>query len=465
MEPTKVLLASVVEDKDLRDKLRKGLKPINKAGIIEVWDENDILPGEVSQDKLIEQLQLAEIIVLLISTDALGSEYFYSKYMDNAVQRHLKNEASVVPVIVSSCSLEHTPLKPLKSIPSDGTPMRRNIDEAVYTVVEEIKLVVNNRRLVKEINLYLKEADRLYESQQWENASIQFNYAIDIWKSELSMDKNAILKKNQICLENVNQAKQFDKDKNIFFQMFKEAEVLRDQKLWAKAIEKYSECLEKWIIGIEVEKHIVEGLIWECQMKIINSEPIVKPELILPVNTLIQNETKTDLNRTNTAFNFQSIELPIPESQETPKNEVTTTSNIQRVLLIWWENKKAIASASAVLIIAIWFFINIGIGQSISSISFKNKENNAIQKCREMDTILEWQIFLDKFPSSKFVKEATESVKRLKYRQDRLQTYSKWWADGQYIKTICDDINRVTKAYPKDSVFYQNLKLYYQNLK
>jgi len=474
MKPINVLLASVVEDKVIRDKLRKGLTPLAKTGIIVVGDENDILPGDVILDILNAQLLRAEIIVLLVSTDALGSDYFYSDYMDKAVQRHLNGEAIVIPVKIGPCSLEHTPLKPLKSLPTDGIPMRqKNLDDAVYEVTEQIELVAKKRRNKKAFEGLIKEAEDLFNTQHWEASLLKFTSAVDFWQQDLKPEKEEISQKILLCQEEIakeNEARQFESRKSMFFTFMKVAENLWNQRKWSEAIKMYEKALEKWESGFLVDRVLVESRISECGLEIAKLENItdINPIPAPPVQAL-EKEFKNKIKPSKSGRQRTSQKPIQKEVLTTSDNRKNSTNNtvspsspdISQILSDVWDRHGKLISY-AVIALAFLIFITCIIPPKPNPIS--KKEDMAIQEARRLDTLPVWKNFNSAFPNSAYKGESNESIKRLEYRKDRVDTYSEWAKHSYSFTDIFGDIMVSVKYYPKDSTFYKNLYEYYQKI-
>lgn len=132
------------QDETLLNKLRTHLKPLQREGIIEVWHDRDISPGEEWEQEINEHLNKAQIILLLVSPDFLDSEYCYSIEMKHAIERHKKGEVRVIPVILRWSDWHGTQLRDLQALPTDGKPVKSwsDLDEAFYNVSGGIRKVV-----------------------------------------------------------------------------------------------------------------------------------------------------------------------------------------------------------------------------------------------------------------------------------------------------------------------------------
>ena len=68
-------------------------------GKITTWHDRRIVPGQEFEHQIYHYFSQADIILLLISSDFIASDYCYQVEMTNALERHKKGEAVVIPVI------------------------------------------------------------------------------------------------------------------------------------------------------------------------------------------------------------------------------------------------------------------------------------------------------------------------------------------------------------------------------
>ncbi len=131
------------EDEDLLRKLRAHLKPLHHKGLIDqMWYDRDISAGTEWEPEIIGHLRAAEIILLLISSAFMNSDYCYGNELHQAIKRHERKEARVIPIILSPVYWQVSPLNKLQALPTDAKPIIgsswHNIDEALLNVVEGI---------------------------------------------------------------------------------------------------------------------------------------------------------------------------------------------------------------------------------------------------------------------------------------------------------------------------------------
>ena len=105
------------------------------------------MPGDEWADEIDDNLDRADIILLLISADFIASDYCYEKEMQRAMARHNNSEAVVIPIILRPTDWQNTPFSKLQFLPKDGEPVTqwRDRDAAWLNVETGIKQVAESR--------------------------------------------------------------------------------------------------------------------------------------------------------------------------------------------------------------------------------------------------------------------------------------------------------------------------------
>ncbi len=140
------------KDETLRNELETHLKLLQRQGLISTWHDRQIEAGEEWKQKIDENLDRADIILLLISADFIASDYCWDKEMKRALERHEKREAVVVPVILRDVSWGSAPFAKLPALPKDALAITKwgDKDSAWRNVAEGIeKTIIKVRRGIK----------------------------------------------------------------------------------------------------------------------------------------------------------------------------------------------------------------------------------------------------------------------------------------------------------------------------
>lgn len=143
--PLQIFIAYSRKDADYLAELRTHFTPLERSGKVKVWYDGKIEPGVVWETAIKANLHSADIILLLVSADAIASDYFYEKEMSDALDRHAAGTARVVPLIVRPCAWQETPLGDLQALPKDGLPVTEwpNRDAAYANAIGSLTTTLN----------------------------------------------------------------------------------------------------------------------------------------------------------------------------------------------------------------------------------------------------------------------------------------------------------------------------------
>jgi internalin A len=136
------------KDENLRNELETHLKLLQRQGLIDTWHDRRIEAGDDWKQRIDDNLERADIILLLISADFIASDYCYEKEMKRALERHVDGEARVIPVIVRDTNWRIVPFAKLQAVPKDGKAVTlwENKDSAWRNVSEGIEKVAEGMR-------------------------------------------------------------------------------------------------------------------------------------------------------------------------------------------------------------------------------------------------------------------------------------------------------------------------------
>jgi len=137
----KVFFSYSHADEALRDQLERQLSLLKRQGTIEVWHDRRIGAGQELNTEIDLNLEEADIILLLVSSDFLASDYCYDREMMRALERHREGSAIVIPVILRACTWHDAPFGKLMATPTDGRPVTQwpDRDQAFLEVANAIK--------------------------------------------------------------------------------------------------------------------------------------------------------------------------------------------------------------------------------------------------------------------------------------------------------------------------------------
>ena len=134
--------------------LESHLEALKLSGLISSWHDGCIAPGEEWEPKIKENLEKAQIILLLISVDFIKSRYCYEVELTKAIARHQAGNACVIPVILRYCVWKPIPvgdmrLGELQALPKDAKPISKwsdrdeaftNIAEGLFEKIQQLQI-------------------------------------------------------------------------------------------------------------------------------------------------------------------------------------------------------------------------------------------------------------------------------------------------------------------------------------
>ncbi|HYU74251.1 MAG TPA: TIR domain-containing protein [Ktedonobacteraceae bacterium] len=131
-------------DEIYRQELEKHLSILRHQGIIREWHDREIVPGTNWAEEIDIHLSTASVILLLISSDFLTSNYCYGIEMKKALEMHKTGEACVIPILLRPVVWQGAPFAHLQCLPRDARAVTlwQNRDAAFSDIVEGIHTVI-----------------------------------------------------------------------------------------------------------------------------------------------------------------------------------------------------------------------------------------------------------------------------------------------------------------------------------
>ncbi len=154
--PISLFYSYAHEDEPLRDELASHLKILERRGLIQAWHDRQIRPGQAWDRTIDQHLSAADLVLLLISKDFIGSDYIWGVELAQAMHRQQAGQCEVVPIIVRAVDIDPSdaddlPFLKLQGLPPDLKPVTSwdNRDEAWTQVAKGLRSTVNAIRARK----------------------------------------------------------------------------------------------------------------------------------------------------------------------------------------------------------------------------------------------------------------------------------------------------------------------------
>lgn len=163
--PFDVFISFAREDREFCKALEKHLVPLSQQSLISLWKENDLSAGSEWQARIMEHLNHAHIILLLISADFMASDACYTQ-MEKALERQKTNKVCVIPIILRPVCWEDVAFSHLQVLPFDGEKVKPvsqwpQRDAAYVNIVRGIAAAIEEFKEQKKIRKAAKNAPHM----------------------------------------------------------------------------------------------------------------------------------------------------------------------------------------------------------------------------------------------------------------------------------------------------------------
>lgn len=144
-EPVQIFISYAHEDQELLDELVRHLANLQRQGLIRNWHDHQITPGSEWRLQISDQLEHAQIVLLLVSADFIASDYCYDVEMTRALEMHDSKRARVVPIILRPVDWHGTPFHHLQALPANARPVTQwpSRDQAWENVARNLRIMID----------------------------------------------------------------------------------------------------------------------------------------------------------------------------------------------------------------------------------------------------------------------------------------------------------------------------------
>lgn len=145
MPKLNVFISYAHKDEAFKEALDTHLTMLKRSDKIATWNDRAILAGTEWDDEIKEQLEQAQIIILLVSASFLASKYIWENELTLAMEWHKRKEVRIVPVFIKPCDWKDAPFGSVQGLPRDAKPVGDpDNDEAWVGVAKGIRDLVDD---------------------------------------------------------------------------------------------------------------------------------------------------------------------------------------------------------------------------------------------------------------------------------------------------------------------------------
>lgn len=152
--PKRVFFSYAHADAQYRRELENHFAALKRSNLVETWHDMEIIPGENWDNRIMEEIKKADIILGLISSDFMNSSYIWEK----EIPKLEANNKTFVPVFLRPCYIEGSFIEELQGVPFDnqkkGKDQKSGIqwivssrwayrDEAYLEVIKSLKMLLD----------------------------------------------------------------------------------------------------------------------------------------------------------------------------------------------------------------------------------------------------------------------------------------------------------------------------------
>ena len=134
------------QDKAFKEELSKHLMPLVRLNKATIWEDGCIDAGEEWEKAILDNLKKADIVLCLISSDFIVSDFCYTKEMEEALKARKLGEKTVIPIRIRRCNwsklpigkIQGLPKRWLKAVKNDAawTEISKGIEKAIHQIQE-----------------------------------------------------------------------------------------------------------------------------------------------------------------------------------------------------------------------------------------------------------------------------------------------------------------------------------------
>jgi TIR domain len=167
--PLQTFVCYAHEDRATVEAVLKHLNIHQKNGLLEIWNDGEIIAGSDWDKAIKTRLESARIILMFISVDFTNSDYIEKTELKAALRRHSEGTATLIPIIVRACDwVEYFEIGKFQALPNKGNPILSRhfpyLDDVLLEVAQGIKATALDLR--GKLAAQNEAAERLEKEQE-----------------------------------------------------------------------------------------------------------------------------------------------------------------------------------------------------------------------------------------------------------------------------------------------------------
>lgn len=179
--PVKIFISYAHKDQGYLEELTTHFSLLRREGLIADWSDRKIVAGQDWERQIDSNLELADLIIFLVSPDFIASDYCYGKELVYALEKHDIGKGMVLPIIIRPCEWHAAPFSRIQALPKEGLPISKweDRDDAWLDTIRQIRIVIEQIAGKNESRLQVRELKSINECLYQVVENIEQVYALE----------------------------------------------------------------------------------------------------------------------------------------------------------------------------------------------------------------------------------------------------------------------------------------------
>ncbi|PYI93362.1 MAG: hypothetical protein DME97_06405 [Verrucomicrobia bacterium] len=149
MARTKVFISYSHADRRFLDRLRVFLKPLERDGRVDWWDDTRLTAGSKWREEIKTAVESARVAVLLISADFFASDFIHKNELPPLLEAAARDEAVLLSVVLQPVDFSNSNLSEIQTVNDPSRPLgklrtRAERDEVWVQVTKAIEAALSS---------------------------------------------------------------------------------------------------------------------------------------------------------------------------------------------------------------------------------------------------------------------------------------------------------------------------------
>jgi internalin A len=163
LQPPKLFISYSHKDELYKDELLEHLSGMRRSGEIKDWTDRAVTSGEIWDEVIKKNLQEADIILFLLSSSFVASDYIQNVEIKSAIEKYNKpsngmtsiRKPVIIPILVRPCDYKSLPLRDIQSATKDFKPISTytSRDEGWTQVIGNLRVSIDSWKSGRIVNV------------------------------------------------------------------------------------------------------------------------------------------------------------------------------------------------------------------------------------------------------------------------------------------------------------------------